>query len=141
MTKWQPLVKRNREATQLDFREDPNAQHKNLSNKQNSNEFKTISVIDQLPKADPSGLDFTVQESQQKELMKSELLKNKHLLLYQELKAKRLKKIKSKLFRRIKKKQREKEHDKTLNVRISNNKEAVFEEIEKLERKRAEVGS
>ena len=85
-------------------------------------------------------VDFDKTEGPVAEAVKSELLKNKHLLLYQELRAKRLKKIKSKLFRRIKKKQREREQDKALNTRISSNKEAVFEEIEKMERKRAEVG-
>lgn len=145
VTKWQSLVKRNREATQLDFRDDQNEQFKNLDNKLESRQFKGMAVVEELGKATGAieggqVVDFDKAEGPVAEAVKQELLKNKHLLLYQEMRAKRLKKIKSKLFRRIKKKQRDREHEKTLSMRIGNNKEAVFEEIEKMERKRAEVG-
>jgi len=143
MTKWQPIIKRNREATQLDFREDVNL-HKNYNNKTESKQFKDISVIREINEAQKEyndafkkDVDNTLNDLD--EVTRGALMKNKHLLFYQELKAKRLKKIKSKLFRRIKKRQRERDNEKTFNLKISNNKDAMFEEIEKMEKKRAEV--
>ena len=144
VTDWQPIVKKNREATQVDFSENPDSQFKNLDNKFQSKQFTDISIIREINEAEKElqNEQFEKLENTKNELSesaKNALLKNKHVLLYQELKAKRLKKIKSKLFRRIKKKARQREEDKTLHMKISNNKEALLEEIEKMERQRAEV--
>lgn len=141
MTEWQPIVKKNREATQLDFSENPNSQFKNFDNKLNSKQFGDMSFIKEINDAEKlvTGTEDPESTNQLSEAAKNALLKNKHLLLYQELKAKRLKKIKSKLYRRIKKKQRTREEEKVFNMKISNNKDALLEEIEKMERKRAEV--
>lgn len=145
VTEWQPIVKKNREATQLDFSEDPNSQFKNLNNKMQSKQFSEMAFVKEINDAEKRAYTDQIEtidnpNTTLSEAAKNALLKNKHLLLYQELKDKRLKKIKSKLFRKIKKKKRTKEEENAFNIRISNNKGAIVEEIEKMERKRAEVG-
>ncbi len=69
--------------------------------------------------------------------MHSELLKQKHLLLYKEIKAKRLKKIKSKMYRRIRKRKKERIESANLYSRLKYDKSFALEELEKMERKRA----
>ncbi len=149
ITDWQPIVKKNREAAQLDFREDPNWHIRNHDSKLQSKEFKSIGVIreinenlDQAKLLNANQIGNTIEETINNQELSKEtqgaLEKHRHLLLYRELKAKRLKKIKSKLFRKLKKKQREKEEAQQLNMKISSDKHALYEEIEKLERKRAE---
>lgn len=140
MTEWQPIVKRNREATQLDFSENPDAHLGNINNKLNSGSVANMSAIKELSQF---ARDFEAKEAAERQTLsesaQNTLLKNKHLLLYQEIKAKRLKKIKSKIYRRIKKKQREREEEVAITAKIGGNKEALLEEVEKMERKRAEV--
>lgn len=143
MTEWQPIVKRNREATQLDYTTNPDAHLANFANKLNSNDLKSLSAIKDIAGAarEVDAAEATADPSKLTDAAQEALQKHKHLLLYQELKAKRLKKIKSKVYRRIKKKQREREEAKQLGAKLDGNKEALMEEIEKMERKRAEVGS
>lgn len=142
MTEWQPVVKRNREATQLDFTTNPDAHLANFGNKLNSNDLKNLSAIREIAGAarEADAAEETATPSKLTDAAQEALQKHKHLLLYQELKAKRLKKIKSKVYRRIKKKQREREEAKQLGNKLEGNREALVEEIEKMERKRAEVG-
>jgi len=149
VTEWQPVIKKNREAAQIDFREDPNWHIRNHESKMQSKEFKSIGVIkdinqnlDQAKLLNANQIDNTIEETIKNQELSKETIgaldKHRHLLLYREIKAKRLKKIKSKLYRRIKKKQREKEEAQQLGMKISNDKHALYEEIEKLERQRAE---
>ncbi len=150
LTDWQPIVKKNREAVQIDFREDPNKQLANFENKLRSKEFESrefnkeinqnlanAKLLNEAQLGESNG--GTNGEGELSKEALSALNKHRHLMLYKEIKAKRLKKIKSKVYRRIKKKQREKEEANILGMKISNDKEALYEEIEKLERRRAEV--
>jgi len=68
----------------------------------------------------------------------SDLIKAKHLLLYKELKQKRIKKIKSKLYHKIKKRQVERKKGEEFAEALKNNKNLLYEELEKLEYKRAQ---
>jgi len=149
VTEWQPIVKKNREAAQIDFRVDPNRHIRNHESKMQSKDFQSMGVIkdinenlDQAKLLNANQIDNTIEETIKNQELSKDALgaleKHRHLLLYRELKAKRLKKIKSKLYRRLKKKQREKEEANQLSMKISRDKHALYEEIEKLERKRAE---
>ena len=142
ITDWQPLVKRHREASQLDFKDDENRACKNFANKLECRELRDNSVVQEINEVVRTmNAENTDKATSVPAAVASELMKNKHLLLYQEIKAKRVKKIKSKQFRRIRKKQQQKEADRALALRVTGDKEALLEEIEKMEVRRAEVCS
>lgn len=63
-------------------------------------------------------------------------MKQKHLLLYKEQKQKRIKKIKSKMFRKIKRKKEERRQTEILHSKMQD-KTLALEELEKMEMKRA----
>lgn len=131
----------------MDLRVDPNIQLINFNSNINdrTNQLSTNKLfetnkegnIDGNKKEDDNFLSKIQADYQDPETL-ALLDKNKHLLLYKEIKAKRVKKIKSKNYRRLKKKQKSEEEAKQLALRLSGDKDAIIEELEKLERKRAE---
>ena len=134
MTEYLPIVKKNREAVSLDFRNIHSDKNYDVSAPKDD-EFTEavakgkINNYENLSKAESklvNGQDL------------SELIKAKHLLLYKELKQKRVKKIKSKLYHKIKRRQKERQKGDELSEAIKNNKNVLYEELEKLEYKRAQ---
>lgn len=133
MTEYQPIVKKHREATNLDFRD---LQTYNEDNIDRPDDDEFVKVVANGKLHSYEGL----KEKEQALVNNSdvaELIKAKHLLLYKEIKQKRVKRIKSKLYRKIKKKHREKQKAEELANNLKNNKSLVFEELEKMEYKRA----
>jgi U3 small nucleolar RNA-associated protein 14 len=138
-------VKKHREATQLDFRQSKEEITQNFDNKisfTNKQNQKNTEILKKQKLLTPEQLEerlnMKIKESENQEKIYNELLKQKQLLLYKELKAKRVKKIKSKIYRRIKKRKQNKLEEANINSRLQTDKAFAFEELEKLEKKRAE---
>eukprot|EP00127_Corallochytrium_limacisporum_P002301 Clim_evm89s109 gene=Clim_evmTU89s109 len=154
VSQWQPLVKRNREASQLKFP---------LQQERHSN--KSVTALTTSFKADDSGIEGEVQKVLESsgqipgqgdksidlpdasrvkskddiEREKAVLAKAKALLTYYEAKRKRINKIKSKKYRKVQKKSEKKIQEKVLMEDVANmDPEAYQEYLEKLERQRAE---
>ena len=145
ITKWQPIVKKHREAAQIDFRRNKDDITMNFNNKisfNNKDQRENTKVLKKQKLLTQEQLDERlndkIKDSENKEKIHKELMKQKHLLLYKELKAKRLKKIKSKLYRRIKKRNQSKRDEANLHSRLQSDKSFALEELERMERKRAE---
>lgn len=134
LTTYQPLVKKNREATNLDFRELQTFHSENKKTTE-EDEFTKLAASGGLS----SHKDLNKKET---ELVNKtdvgELLKAKRLLLYKEVKQKRIKKIKSKMYHRIKKKQKERQKAAEMANAMRNNQSLVYEELAKMEYRRAE---
>lgn len=134
MSEYLPTVKKNREAVTLDFKETQTNKHYEVAAPKDGEFVKAVAegkmdTYEALNKAENkivNGKDL------------SELIKAKHLLLYKELKQKRIKKIKSKLYHKIKKRQTEGKKGEELADAMQKNKNVLFEELEKLEYKRAQ---
>lgn len=145
ISKWQPIVKKHREAAQIDFRTDKDDITMNFNNKislNNKDQREKTKILKKQKLLTQEQLDQRLNEkikdSENKEKIHRELMKQKHLLLYKELKAKKLKKIKSKLYRRIRKRNKEKKDEANLHSRLQSDRPFALEELEKMERKRAE---
>ena len=133
LTTYQPLVKKNREATNLDFR-DLQTFHENNKPTNEEDEFTKLAASGGLS----SHKDLSRKEAELvNKIDVGELLKAKRLLLYKEIKQKRVKKIKSKLYHRIKKKQKERQKAAELANAMKSNQALVYEELQKMEYKRA----
>ena len=141
MDKWVPIIKVNREKQHLDFTQKPNNQARvnffpsnddNFLSKRIDHKLNIIGVGSeaQLIKQEEKILDNLEPEEAQ-ERMKA--ASNRSTVLYQEIKRKRISKIKSKLYRRIKKRQREKEELAKMETLGPQERE---EEMEKLRNKR-----
>lgn len=133
MTEYLPIVKKNREAVSLDFRHISTNKLYDVSAPKNSEFMKSITE----GKLDSYQNLHKVESKLVNGKDLAELIKAKHLLLYKELKQKRIKKIKSKLYHKIKKRQLERQQNDQLAEAINNNKNVLYEELEKLEYKRA----
>eukprot|EP00741_Cyanophora_paradoxa_P011186 tig00020554_g10806.t1 len=121
ISKWVPVVKRNREAEQLRF--PLNAPPKqNLSSAALTSKFETTTGLEKEVASllEESGLaENSAAKGEELEMKKltveevkarqAELAKMRSLLFYHELKCKRIKKIKSKTYHKIAKKERERE--------------------------------
>ena len=153
LTKWQGKVKKFREAVQVDFTKEKE------EGKEANGEMLTQNVVQLAEEGDFSS-DFIRRfqaknietkkaielENQLKDkpkedrdAIKKELMRHKKLMVQAELKAKRLKKIKSKMYRRIRRKQKEKEEQKDWEQKMETDHDFYLEEMEKVERKRADL--
>ena len=124
---WQPTVKRNREASQLRFNADGGGGRKNLTTGAMSDTFKPTTgleteiekILEETGMKDEAQVAsreegvlaqkmLTKEEVQQRQ---TELRKRRSLMFHQEMKLKRVKKIKSRKFRKLNNRQREKDAD------------------------------
>eukprot|EP01044_Picomonas_judraskeda_P006234 COSAG03_NODE_614_length_6711_cov_6.683757_2_plen_746_part_00 len=154
ITDWQPTVKRNREADQLRFSRDAShAGRRNVttgSMQQNftaSTELETeIEAIlqetglqeDEVRKREERELQQSVVTKEEVMQRQAELRQMRTLMFHQEMKAKRLKRIKSRSHRRLRKKDKEKEEDLTAKETAELAGEAGEEARMKEERRRAQ---
>ena len=134
---WEPIIKKNREATQLILKKSEDSMiPQSFGTQLDSKRISELNGL-KLPKINENNFIDSIKNdpSDQNHPL---IDKYRHLLLYKELKAKRVKKIKSKTYRGLKKKQRELESQKNLWNKLKGDKDAIYDEIEKLERQRAE---
>lgn len=116
VTEWQPIVKKHREAVQLDFSE-VRKQTTPLASLNNHLKDSLLlpgdALNDVAAELHKQGeLDEEAYLAKERESANyARLMKAKNLLLYKELKAKRIKKIKSKLYRRIRNKKLQKDQE------------------------------
>lgn len=141
VSEWQPQVKRQREAEQVDFRTTQDTSTQNFYQKTRLDREKNeiTKVLDKNKLFSEQGLKERLEEKigeENKEKIFNELMKQKHLMLYQEQKAKRIKKIKSKIYRKIKRKKEERIKNEAFKNQLSD-KTFALEELEKIERQRA----
>ncbi len=154
VTDWQPTVKRNREADQLRFsRDTKHAGRRNVTTGSMQQNFSASSELETEIEAilKETGLEEDeVRKREERELKQSvvtkeeviarqiELRQMRTLMFHQEMKAKRLKRIKSRSHRRLRKKDKEKEQELTAQETAELGGEAGEEARMKEERRRAQ---
>lgn len=155
LNEWQSQVKKFREAVQVDFTGDKQSQRA----KDGLSEALSQPIGDLAGKGDFSSLFVRRFEAKHKSTEKAieledqlqnkgpedrdavrrEILRHRRLMVRDEAKAKRLKKIKSKMYRRIRRKHRERQEQRAWEERVENDREFYLEELEKMERRRADM--
>ncbi|KAL5265131.1 hypothetical protein ACHWQZ_G006017 [Mnemiopsis leidyi] len=156
VSKWLPLVKRNRESTHMSFplyhtqntkeREDLSSfanKRKKPTNKLEEEIYEALEadahVIERpdhfLTEAEEKSLEEL--NAEEAELRREELCKMRALLSYQEEKFRRKNKIKSKKYRKILKKERQKKEEKELSDALKANPDVACEEADKADYLRA----
>ena len=151
LDEWQGKVKRNREARHLDFALQDKDHTSGLleggigdmsSKGRSVFSSKFVEEIEKREKQQQNGLEDKMEElemgREDRQAVRKEILKQRRLMLQQEVKAKRLKKIKSKMYRRIRKRQKAREEDQEWQTRVKEDKTFYLDELEKMERQRAE---
>jgi U3 small nucleolar RNA-associated protein 14 len=148
--KWEGIIKRNREAPHLDltnknndkFRINSNIVH-NLSKSNvetrveaKLKELNLLNEEDFLKEERDMLKKLNPDEAKRRE---AELTKHRNLMFYQELKQKRISKIKSKLYHKIKNKREKKLQERLMSNLDESDPMAQLREIEELEKKRAQV--
>ncbi|KAJ8904613.1 hypothetical protein NDN08_001131 [Rhodosorus marinus] len=151
VSKWQSLVKKNREAKHLKFpmnappRQTPSTAQLATSYKaQNETELeidrilKESGMLDDKKAAASEDLEMKELTKEEVAARRGELRKMKALMFYYEKKMKRIKKIKSKGYRRAHKKERMKQEEQAEKHRAENDDDYATERAIEQERERAE---
>ena len=150
LRQWLPIIKKNRESENLDFRENVTNDGFRMQSKANEkkkvnndhtdkilNKQKEINIDDEVNLKKRELKSQEDQDAKEKQKRLGEVVKNKNLAMYREQKHKRMKKIKSKIYRQIKKKKKTKEEIEQQEMLAQGDPTIRLEQMEKLERERA----
>lgn len=150
LRQWLPVMKKNREAEFQDFRQDVNKDNfrmqtsaNTLSNKGPNAQSKILNKLQEmdmdteanLKKRETNFLENLEADERREKI--DALVNHKNLSMYKETKLKKMKKIKSKLYRQIRKKKKFKEEGAKLEMMAEQDPKLRFEQLEKLEIQRA----
>ena len=150
LKQWLPVMKKNREAEHQDFRQDVNKDNFRmqtsanvLSHKGPDAQSKILNKLQEMDmdteanlKKRESHLLESLEADDRREKL-DQLVGHKNLAMYKETKLKKMKKIKSKLYRQIRKKHKFKEEAIKLEMMAEQDPKLRFEQLEKLEIQRA----